>query len=166
MCAAVLATEGRAVAGEGTEPRDDGDVEHTVVVGVGGAAELELGSGELHPGANLMVEWDAVEGWLELELEASVLSADRGVEVPVGLLVKKPFRMARWAELMIGVGPEVVTVSTPATKASYFGVELAVDFMFWPTRRVGFWVEPSYDVLLRDGLSHGVGATGGVLVGW
>jgi hypothetical protein len=31
--------------------------DHTIIVGVGGAGELELADGSLHPGANLMVEW-------------------------------------------------------------------------------------------------------------
>jgi hypothetical protein len=34
-------------------------LDHTIIVGVAGAAELELGDGTLHPGANVMVEWDA-----------------------------------------------------------------------------------------------------------
>jgi hypothetical protein len=67
---------------------------------------------------------------------------------------------------MIGVGPELVHVSTPTTKATYFGGQVALDFMFWPTQRVGLWVEPSYDLIFRDGLSHGLGSTGGVLFGW
>jgi hypothetical protein len=141
--------------------------EHTVIVGVGGAAELELGDGSLYPGANLMVEWDAIENWLELEIGASILSASRGVDVPIGLLVKKPFKLAPWAELMVGVGPEVVLVSNPTTKATYFGAEGALDFMFWPWgRRVGLWVEPEYDLIFHDGASSGIGSSGGLLFGW
>ena len=34
---------------------------------------------------------------------------------------------------MIGAGPKVVFVSTPTTRARYFGAELALDFMFWPS---------------------------------
>ena len=141
-------------------------IEHTIIVGVGGAGELELGDRSLHPGVNIMVEWDAVENWLELEVGASVLSADHGVEVPIDLLVKKPFRLARWAELMVGVGPEVVQTTGP-NRGTFFGGELALDLMFWPWgRRVGLWVEPAYDLVFHDGASSGIGATGGVLLGW
>ena len=95
-----------------------------------------------------MIEWDAIEDWLELEVGASILSVDGGVEVPIDLLVKKPFKLARWAEFMFGVGPEVVQV-TGTHRGTYFGGELALDFMFWPWgRHVGLWVEPEYD--LRD----------------
>ncbi|MGD0678273.1 MAG: hypothetical protein ABSC94_22920 [Polyangiaceae bacterium] len=142
-------------------------VEHTIIVGVGGAAELELRGGAVHPGGNLMLEWDAIENWLELEVGASVLSADGGVEVPIDLLVKKPFRLTRWAEFMVAIGPEVVAVSNPTTKATYFGGEAALDFMFWPwERHVGLWIEPEYDFIFRDVVSHGLGSTGGLLFGW
>jgi hypothetical protein len=153
-------------------PRDhedsDGEVtEHTIIVGVGAAAELELGGGSLYPGANLMVEWDAIGDWLELEVGASLLSANGGVEVPIDLLIKKPFRLARWAEFMVGIGPEVVRVTGGADRGTYLGGELALDFMFWPWgRRVGLWVEPDYDLVFHDGPSSGIGATGGVLLGW
>jgi hypothetical protein len=151
---------------EGDEGSDEG-VEHTVIVGVGGAAELELRDGAVHPGVNLMIEWDAVESWLEFEVGASVLAADRGIEAPIDLLVKKPFRLTRRAELMLAIGPEVVPVSNPTTKATYVGGEVALDFMFWPWQRhVGLWVEPEYDFVFRDGVSHGLGSTGGVLFGW
>jgi hypothetical protein len=151
---------------EGQRKDDEQHIEHTIVVGVGGAAELELADGALHPGANVMVEWDAVEDWLEFEVEASVLSADHGTETPIGLAIKKPFHLARWAEVMVGVGPEVVYVSNPTTKGTFFGGQMVLDFMFWPTQRFGVWVEPSYDVIARNGVSHGIGSTGGFLVGW
>lgn len=142
--------------------------EHRFVVGAGGAAEVELPGGALHPGASVMAEWDAIEDWLELEIGASALAAPGGFEMPVELLVKKPFRLGRWAEVMAGAGPELVYVATPGNGRFYPGVELAVDFMFWPwSAPMGLWVEPSYDAVFRDGgVSHGVGATGGLLCGW
>ena len=143
--------------------------EHTLVVGVGGASELDLGDGSAHGGANVMVEWDAIAEWLELEVGASVLAIPGGVEVPVDLLVKKPFTLAPWAEVMIGVGPEVVRVTSPGSLGggTYFGGEAALDFMFWPWGpRVGLWVEPEYDLVAHDGAMSGIGSTGGVLFGW
>ncbi len=142
------------------------ETEHTLVVGVGGVGELELADGSLHPGGNVMIEWDAIENWLELEIGASVLAADHGVAVPIDLLAKKPFQLTRWAELMIGVGPELVQV-TGTGRGTFFGGEAALDLMFGPWgRRVGLWVEPEYDLIVHDGVVSGVGSTGGVLVGW
>ncbi len=166
LAAALFALFAGSAHAEGKEQGSD-EIEHTIIVGVGGAAELELGDGSLHPGGNLMIEWDAIENWLEFEVGASVLSAGGGFEAPVDLLVKKPFRLTRWAEFMIAIGPEVVAVSNPTTKATYFGGEAALDFMFWPwERHVGLWIEPEYDFIFRDGVSHGLGSTGGVLFGW
>jgi hypothetical protein len=144
----------------------EADVDHTLIIGVGGAGELEIGDGSLHPGANVMIEWDAIENWLELEVGASVLSAPGGVQVPIDVLVKKPFKLARWAEFMIGVGPEVVQV-TGANKGTYLGGEVALDFMFWPWgRHVGIWLEPEYDLTYQHRVACGIGSTGGVLFGW
>ncbi len=80
--------------------------------------------------------------------------------------MKKPFTLSRWAEFMIGLGPEVVRV-TGANQGTYFGGEVALDFMFWPWgKRVGLWVEPEYDLTYQHGVSSGIGTTGGVLFGW
>jgi hypothetical protein len=113
-----------------------------------------------------MIEWEALENWLELEVGASVLSGDGGVEIPVDLLFKKPFRLSQSAEMMVGVGPEVVGVTGQAA-GTFFGAEAALDFMFWPWgRRWGLWVAPEYDLVFKDTPSSSVGATGGVLLGW
>lgn len=147
------------------EERADDYLEHAILVGVGGAVELELADRSLHPGTNLMVEWDAIENWLELEVSASVLTADRGVAVPIDVIIKKPFRVTRTFEIMIGVGPEVVQV-TGIKNGTYVGGQAALDLMFWPYRRFGLWVEPTYDLVFYAGISHGIGCTGGLMVGW
>jgi hypothetical protein len=66
-------------------------------------------------------------------------------------------------EFMLGIGPEMVHVFGGST---FFGGEVAFDLMFWPSTRVGLWIEPSYDFIFRDGISHGLGNAGGLLVGW
>jgi hypothetical protein len=61
----------------------------------------------------------------------------------------------------------LVRVSTPSARATYFGGEVALDFMFWPTRCFGLWVEPCYEFTFQpSGVSHGLGITGGLLIGW
>jgi len=149
------------------EPKEEEGVEHTIVVGAGGDVDVDLGDGSVHGGVNAFVEWNAVPGWLELEVGASVIPADKGVEVPVGLLAKKPFRLTPWSEVLVGIGPELLTVSTPDVKGTYFGAVGALDFMFWPFgERVGLWAAPEYSVVFHDGAQSALGATGGVLLGW
>jgi hypothetical protein len=142
------------------------ELEHTVIVGVGGAAELELGNAGLHPGLNVFIEYEAIENWLELELDVSLLAAEGGLEIPVDLLIKKPFRLTRHLELMIGIGPQIVRVSGTEKNGTFIGGEAVLDFMFWPTRHVGLWLEPNYAFVFRNGVSHSVGTTGGVIFGW
>ena len=142
------------------------ELDHTLIFGVGGASEVELQSGSLNSGVNVFVEYEAIENWLELELGVSILKAEGGWEVPIDLLLKKPFRLARGVELMIGVGPQIVRISGTERNGTFVAGELVFDFMFWPSRHIGLWVEPSYTLLFRDGVSHSLGATGGLLIGW
>jgi hypothetical protein len=95
-----------------------------------------------------------------------LLAAEGGVEMPIDLLVKKPFRLTRGVELMVGLGPEVVRASGTGKDGTFGGIEFALDFMFWPSQHIGLWAEPSYDVVFRNGASHGAGSTGGVIFGW
>ena len=161
----VFADDDSAARPRGNEPETQ-DLEHTIVVGVGGAVEEELTGGSVHSGANIFLEYKAIDHWLELELGVSVLPADGGHEVPIDFLFKKPFQLTRRLEVMLGFGPEVVNVSGTENSGTFFGGEAVADFMFWPSRHVGLWVEPSYDFVFHDGLSHGVGSTGGVIFGW
>jgi hypothetical protein len=164
---ASLVLGARAARADGPpERRREDDLEHRLVLGIGGAAEAELRDHTAHAGGNVMLEWDAIEEWLELEVGLSVLTTPGGLELPVDLLVKKPFTLARGVEVMAGLGPEIVQVTGGAERGTYFGGELALDFMFWPTRKVGLWVEPEYDFVFHDGLSRGLGSTGGLLLGW
>lgn len=154
-----------ALAEKGREG-DEEAFDHTIIIGLGGAGELELPEGSAHAGGSLFVEWEAIDRWLELELGASVLAAEGGVEVPIDLLFKKPFRLSRSIEVMVGLGPEVVRVSTPAKKTTLIGVEFAVDFMLWPSQHVGLWVEPTYGVVFNSAARSGLACTAGIIFGW
>jgi hypothetical protein len=38
--------------------------------------------------------------------------------------------------------------------------------MFWLSPHVGLWLEPSFELTVREGLQHSIAATGGVIFGW
>src|SRR3984893_16423077 len=116
---------------------ETGSVEHTVIIGGGGAIERELGERSTHAGANVFLEYEAIEGWLELELGASWLAIPGGTELPNDLLVQKPFSLTREADLLDGAGPQIVRVFHPNEGGTFLGVEFALDFMYWPTKHVG-----------------------------
>ena len=136
--------------------------DRTVIVGAGGTFDAEPREGTVSGGINLMIELELIDNWLELELEGTLSWGDRGLEVPIALLFKKPFAVTRHIEIMLGLGPELVLSAGTISG----GLECATDFMFWPTRHIGFWVEPSYEVVVRLPASSAFGATSGVTVGW
>ena len=89
-----LAAGDSAASGRGSEQETE-NLEHTIVVGVGGAVEAELAGGVVHSGANVFVEYKAIDNWLELELGVSVLPIGGGYEAPIDFLFKKPFQLTR-----------------------------------------------------------------------
>ncbi len=66
---------------------------------------------------------------------------------------------------MAGVGPELVHATGPAP-ATFWGVEVIADLMVWSRKNVGWYVEPGYEMTMREGLRHqGLGLAGGLLIG-
>jgi len=41
---------------------------------------------------------------------------------------------------------------------------LALDFMFWPTKNLGWFVEPTWSINPKNG-HQAIGATAGILIG-
>jgi hypothetical protein len=58
----VLGAEGAAYA---EDTKEEESLDHHVIVGIGGATELELRERSFHAAGNVMVEWEAIENWLE-----------------------------------------------------------------------------------------------------
>jgi hypothetical protein len=133
--------------------------ERTVIVGAGLA--LDAASETLKTGVATFVEYEAIDGALEFELGGQSVWGGDGRELSADFLVKWPRRITARLEVMIGAGPTVV-----ATKNARWGIEAAIDVMWWPTNRVGLWVEPSYDVLLVSNLPRAAGLTAGPILGW
>jgi hypothetical protein len=149
--------------------REEAEADRRFVIGLGGAFDLDLTERSFQAGGSAFVELGVIENWLEIEAGVSVLRgrSGSGVEIPVDLLFKKPFRLRKGIELMIGVGPELVHAFGGRQRpGTFFGVEGALDFMFWPTKHVGLWVDPTYDLVFRDRVSLSFGTTAGPCLGW
>lgn len=86
-----------------------------------------------------------------------------GSELSADFLLKKPYRLSSTAEFMIGLGPEV---ARDTGDGAHLGVEGVLDFMFWPRKSVGWYLEPGYDVVFARSTSRAVNMTGGLLLGW
>jgi hypothetical protein len=146
---------------EGTAPEEG---EHAIVFELGAAGDWSRAEG-LHPGGTFAFEVTPIENWLELEFGVTAIRAGTSTEIPVDVLFKKPWQFSRAFEFMIGVGPEIVHATGPA-HGTFWGLEGVLDFMFWPRKNVGWYVEPGYEMTMRDGVRHhGLGIAAGLLVG-
>jgi hypothetical protein len=87
------------------------------------------------------------------------------MEVLIDVLAKKPWQISPRFEFMIGVGPELIHTTGPDSR-TYWGMSSVLDFMFWPTKRVGWYLEPGYEVTFPSGPTrHGFGVAAGLLIG-
>jgi hypothetical protein len=139
--------------------------EHSIIYEVGWLAEWSRDEG-FHPkGATFAFEVTPIEQWLELEIGIGALRADGQTEIPVDVLFKKPWSISPKMEFMAGVGPEVIN-TTRGVGQTHWGISAVVDFMFWPKRNVGWYVEPGYEAAFRKGqIEHGLGIAAGLLIG-
>ena len=64
---------------------------------------------------------------------------------------------------MIGAGP---TFTAGGGDGLRWGIEAAVDLMWWPRSTVGLWVEPSFELVVRGHSTAALGATAGPMIGW
>jgi hypothetical protein len=146
---------------EATGP-DEG--EHSIVFEFGAAGDWSPAEG-FHPGGTFAFEVTPVENWLELEFGVTAIRSGTSTEASVDVLFKKPWQFSRAFEFMIGVGPEIVHATGPG-HPTFWGLEGVLDFMFWPRKNVGWYVEPGYEMTMRDGVRHhGLGLAGGLIVG-
>jgi hypothetical protein len=145
-----------------TNTQDEGD--HALVLEFGGAGDWSRAEG-FHPGGTFAFEVTPIEHWLELEIGFTAIRADASTEMPFDVLFKKPWRLSRQVEFMIGVGPEVVHATGP-NRATFWGLSSVLDFMFWARKNVGWYAEPGYEVTFRGGTTHhGLGIEAGLLIG-
>ena len=113
------------------------------------------------------METTAIEDWLEIELGASRLNGRGRRADSIELIFKKPFRLSSNAEVMIGLGPETGRTSGNGGTERSRSITFALDFMFWPEKKIGWFLEPTYGYGI--GPSRGersLGISGGILFGW
>ena len=73
--------------------------------------------------------------------------------------------MSPTVEFMIGVGPELIHATGPDGE-TFWGMSTVLDFMFWPRKNIGWYVEPGYELTFRDGTKHhGLAIAAGLLIG-
>jgi hypothetical protein len=131
-----------------------------VILGIGAAVELE--SATPRAGAASFVEYEALPGHLEIELGGQMIILSAAREYSLDLLIKWPRHLGSQLEIMVGAGPAIVRGGTQ----TQWGVEGAVDLMWWPTLKLGLWIEPSYELVFHGTAAGTVGCTTGPMLGW
>ncbi len=140
--------------------------EPAAVIEIGVAPDRSLNGGGGSFGPTVAVEVTPIENWLELEAGVTPLFARHSTEWDTDLLFKKPWTLSPKAEFMFGVGPEWIHTSRYNVVTNSAGGEVALDFMFWPTRKhkFGWYLEPSYDYDFGRGHDQSVSIGAGLLI--
>jgi hypothetical protein len=136
---------------------------HGWVLELGPAAEWPLGSDPANYGASLAVEKELIEGWLEVEFGMAAHWTSGRTELSWDLLFKKPFTLSPTVELMVGLGPEFVQTLNGADMGTKVNAEFALELMVWPTKRVGWFIEPTFSVNPGNGQAA-FALTGGIII--
>jgi hypothetical protein len=138
--------------------------DHSIVFELGAAGDWSRAEG-FHPGGTFAFEVTPIEHWLELEIGVTAIHSSGNIDIPVDLLFKKPWPISPRFEFMAGVGPELIH-TTGTASATFWGLSSVLDFMFWPRRNVGWYLEPGYEVTFQSGATRqGLGISGGLLIG-
>jgi len=159
-CGAAMGLVAALFAGEAQAE----EKEPSAIVEIGGAGEWGLPGVASSFGTSAAIEFTPIKDWLEIEAGTSTLFGRGHTEWGTDLLFKKPFTLSDKVEFMIGAGPEwTYTTGGEGTKIS---VEIAADFMFWPTsdRKLGWFVEPSYSYSFSRGHEQSLAVTTGLLI--
>lgn len=163
LLACLLLSAGKAPA---PSSATDEPNEAIAVVELGGAGDWSVTHGGPSFGPTVAVEFTPIENWLELEVGVTPLFARHSTEWDTDLLFKKPWTLSKKVEFMMGVGPEWVHARTQGVTTNSASIEVAPDFMFWPSakRRFGWYLEPSYEYNFGRGREQSLGITAGLLI--
>jgi hypothetical protein len=144
----------------------DKEPQELAVLELGGVAERSLTESNSSFGPTVAVEVTPIENWLELEAGVTPLFRRHSTEWSTDLLFKKPWTFSPRFEFMLGVGPEWIHTNAYGQKMNFAGIEVAPDFMFWPSKkhRFGWYLEPSYDYKFGPSREHSLSLSGGLLI--
>ncbi|MGP0091403.1 MAG: hypothetical protein ACLPKB_15815 [Xanthobacteraceae bacterium] len=156
---AILSLAAAAAVGPGQAfGQTHADNDRGAVLEIGAAGEWGLGDGKSSLGPNVALEVTPIEHWLEIEMGLTPLLSKGSAELDADVVFKKPFQLSKTVEFMIGIGPEWVT------PANSLGAVAVLDFMFWPTPRYGWFVEPSYSYAFDSGHDKNLAVSVGLLI--
>jgi len=137
--------------------------DHSLILLIGPAMEKSSIDGSKAYGASLAFEFTAIEHQLEIEVGTQYLSTSNPKELGAQLIFKKPFKLAQDIELGVGLGPAIWRKTSSTSNNLQSGVAFVADFMFWTTKKVGWYLSPSYTYGASSGAERVIGLSVGLL---
>lgn len=159
LLALALASSVHGTAASAKESTDD----RQLILLVGPATEKSLVDGSTAYGTSLAVEFTAVEHQLEIEVGAQYLSSSNPKELGAQIIFKKPLELAQDVELGLGLGPAIWRKTSSPNNSLQLGVTFVADFMFWTTKKVGWYISPSYTYGIGGNAERTLGISAGLL---
>jgi Bacterial SH3 domain len=151
---------------ERKEQEDEGSgSEHSFVLEFGTAGEWPLRAELPNFGGTIAGEIEPIENWLEIEFGVATLATSGYAELSEDLLFKKPFRLSPTVEFMAGAGPSYSQPLNGPERGGNWSAEFALDWMFWPSKNLGWFIEPTWSVNPRNG-QQSAAVSIGVLIGF
>jgi hypothetical protein len=147
------------------QEHEESGPEHSFILEVGTAGEWPLNGERPNFGGTIAAEIEPIENWLELEFGLSTLATAGHTEMSGDLLFKKPFRLSPTVEFMVGAGPSFSRTLNGPERGDSWSAEFALDWMFWPTKNVGWFIEPTWSVNPRNG-QQSAAVSIGILIGF
>jgi hypothetical protein len=144
---------------------DERDADHGLILEIGTAGEWPFNGERPNFGGTIAAEVEPIEDWLELEFGLSTLATAGHTEVSGDVLFKKPFRLSPTVEFMVGGGPSLSQTLNGPERGTSASAEFALDWMFWPTKNIGWYIEPTWSVNPRNG-QQSAAVSIGILVGF
>jgi hypothetical protein len=151
--------------GKVADPHEERDAEHALILEIGTAGEWPLNGERPNFGGTIAAEIEPIENWLEIEFGLSTLATVGHTELSGDVLFKKPFRLSPTVEFMVGAGPSLSQTLNGPERGTSVSAEFALDFMFWPTKNVGWYIEPTWSVNPKNG-QQSAAVSIGMLIGF
>jgi hypothetical protein len=156
LCALPVFAPATAIA------EDEEEQHHVAVLELGATGKREITENASHIGPAIGIEVEPIENWLTIELGASTNRSRGATNWEIELPFKVPFRLSRNIEIMPGLGPTWAHTTQPGERPSTWGVKAKLDFFFWRTKHLGWYLAPSYGLTLGNGNKKSVALTGGI----
>lgn len=145
--------------------REESRADHSFILEIGMAGEWPLNGERPNFGGTIAAEIEPIENWLELEFGLSTLATAGHAELSGDLLFKKPFRLSPTVEFMVGAGPSLSRTLNGPEQGNSWSAEFALDWMFWPTKNMGWFVEPTWSVNPKN-RQQAAAVSIGILIGF